>query len=105
MAEQPLPRRAALLIFGVRKNCLVDAETKTQSDTKQDLIERGWLPSFLPGPMPLGLTWHGRWQVWSGAAMSCTASFVPNAQIAMDMVGCVRRHVQESRRKGASTML
>ena len=78
MAEQPLPPRAELLIFGVRrrrrKNCLVDAETKTGSDTK--------LAGLLPGPMPLGLTW----QVWSGAAMSCTASFVPIAQIAIETV-------------------
>ena len=78
MAEQPLPPRAELLIFGVRRrrrtNCLVDAETKTGSDTK--------LAGLLPGPMPLGLTW----QVWSGAAMSCTASFVPIAQIAIETV-------------------
>ena len=55
MVEQPLPPRAELLIFGVRrrrrKNCLVDAETKTGSDTK--------LAGLLPGPMPLGLTWSG----------------------------------------------
>ena len=82
MAEQPLPPRAELLIFGVRrrrrKNCLVDAETKTGSDTK--------LAGLLPGPMPLGLTWRGGWQVWSGATMSCTATFVPIAQIAIETV-------------------
>ena len=70
MAEQPLPPRAELLIFGVRrrrrKNCLVDAETKTGSDTK--------LAGLLPGPMPLGLTWCGGRQgdlVWRGDVMHC----------------------------------